>query len=59
MNGDSELVVCCDYNETSEQTNGYIKYRGSIDSNEIRDEITSVMEGGERAFKLRKEKYGF
>lgn len=59
VNGDSELVVCCDYNETSEQTNGYIKYRGSIDSNEIRDEITSVMEGGERAFKLRKEKYGF
>ena len=59
VNGDSELVVCCDYNETSEQTNGYIKYQGSIDSDEIRDEITSVMEGGERAFKLRKEKYGF
>ncbi len=59
VNGDSELVICCDYNETSEQTKGYIKYEGSIDKKEIRDEITSIMEGGERAFKLRKEKYGF
>lgn len=59
VNGDSELVVCCDYNETSEQTKGHIKYEGSIDSKDIRDEIVSVMEGGERAFKLRKEKFGF
>lgn len=59
VNGDSELVVCCDYNETSDQTKGYIKYEGSIDSKDIRDEIVSVMEGGERAFKLRKEKFGF
>ncbi len=59
VNGDSELVVCCDYNETSEQTKGHIKYEGSIDRKEIRNEITSIMEGGERAFKLRKEKYGF
>jgi len=59
VNGDSELVVCCDYNETSEQTKGHIKYEGSIDSENIRNEITSVMEGGEKAFRLRKEKYGF
>lgn len=59
VNGDSELVICCDYNETSEQTKGHIKYEGSIDKKEIRNEITSIMEGGERAFKLRKEKYGF
>ena len=59
VNGDSELVICCDYNETSEQTKGHIKYEGSIDKEEIRNEITSIMEGGERAFKLRKEKYGF
>lgn len=59
VNGDSELVLCCDYNETSEQTKGHIKYEGSIDKFEIRNEITSVMEGGEKAFKLRKEKYGF
>jgi chromosome segregation protein len=59
VNGDSELVVSCDYNETSKQTKGHIKFQGSIDDSEIRSEITSIMEGGERAFKLRKEKYGF
>ncbi len=59
VNGDSELVICCDYNETSEQTKGHIRHEGSIDREEIRNEITSIMEGGERAFKLRKEKYGF
>lgn len=59
VNGDSELVVCCDYNETSEQTKGHIKYEGSIDNENIRNEITSVMEGGEKEFRLRKEKYGF
>jgi type III restriction enzyme len=59
VNGDTELVICCDYNETSEQTKGQIKHEGSIDNIEIRNKITSIMEGGERAFKLRKEKYGF
>lgn len=59
VNGDSELVVSCDYNETSEQTHGKIKHEGSIDDEDIRKEITSIMEGGEKAFKLRKEKYGF
>lgn len=59
VNGDSELVVCCDYNESSKRTMGKIKYEGSIDERDIREEITTVMEGGERAFKLRKEKYGF
>ena len=59
VNGDSELVVCCDYNDSSQKTMGSIKYEGSIDEKSIREEITLIMEGGERAFKLRKEKYGF
>lgn len=59
VNGDAELVVCCDYKESSQQTQGEIKYEGAIDNIEIRNEITSVMEGGEKAFRLRKEKYGF
>lgn len=59
VNGDSELVVCCDYKESSQQTQGEIKYEGAIDNPEIKKEITLIMEGGERAFKLRKEKYGF
>ena len=59
VNGDAELVVCCDYKDSTSQTRGIIKYEGSIDSSNIKDEITTVMEGGEKAFKLRKEKYGF
>ncbi|MEA4940794.1 MAG: AAA family ATPase [Christensenella sp.] len=59
VNGDAELVICCDYLESGNQTRGHIKAEGAIDSKIIRDEITSVMEGGEKAFKLRKEKYGF
>jgi type III restriction enzyme len=59
VNGDSELVICCDYKDSSSQTRGIIKSEGAIDKKIIRDEITAVMEGGEKAFKLRKEKYGF
>ena len=59
VNGDAELVVCCDYKVTGDQSKGEIKKLGAIDIPEIRDEITEVMEGGEEAFKLRKEKYGF
>ncbi|NOX65223.1 MAG: ATP-binding protein [Chlorobi bacterium] len=59
VNGDAELVLCCDYKESSQQTQGEIKYEGAIDNPEIKNEITLIMEGGEKAFKLRKEKYGF
>ncbi len=59
VNGDSELVVCCDYKDSSSQTRGIIKVEGAIDTKAVKDEITSVMEGGEKAFKLRKDKYGF
>lgn len=59
VNGDAELVICCDYRVSGQQSSGQVKLQGAIDINEVRDEITRVMEGGEEAFKLRKEKYGF
>jgi len=59
VNGDAELVICCDYKDTTSQTRGIIKKEGAIDNSDVRKEITSVMEGGEKAFKLRKDKYGF
>ena len=59
VNGDAELVVCCDYVRAGDQTGGRIKFAGAIDKKAIKEEITTVTEGGERAFKLRKEKYGF
>lgn len=59
VNGDAELVICCDYRESGSQTRGIIKAEGAIDYKIVRDEITSVIEGGEKAFRLRKDKYGF
>jgi len=59
VNGDAELVICCDYVRAGDQTGGQIKAAGAIDNIAIKDEITAVTEGGEEAFKLRMEKYGF
>jgi ABC-type branched-subunit amino acid transport system ATPase component len=59
VNGDADLVLVCAYVNSGDQSAGHIKLQGAIDMLAVRDEITAVMEGGERAFKLRKEKYGF
>ncbi len=59
VNGDAELVVACDYRKQGDQSGGRIKLEGAIDVPEVREEITRVMEGGEKAFLLRKERYGF
>jgi chromosome segregation protein len=59
VNGDAELVVWCDYRKAGDQSLGKIAGEGAIDVPEIREAIKRVMEGGEAAFKLRKEKYGF
>lgn len=59
VNGDADLVVCCDYRTTGDQSGGKIKCEGAIDVPEIRDEITTVMEGGKTAFLMRQDKYGF
>lgn len=59
VNGDAELVICCDHVRAGDQTGGQIKAAGAIDNIVIKDEITAVTEGGKEAFKLRKEKYGF
>lgn len=59
VNGDADLVICCDYREAGDQSGGRIKLTGAIDMDDIRGEITKVMEGGKEAFRLRLEKYGF
>jgi type III restriction enzyme len=59
VNGDAELIVVCDNRSAVDQSGGEIKLVGAIDMPEVRDAITRIMEGGERAFKLRQEKYGF
>jgi type III restriction enzyme len=59
VNGDADQVVCCDYRAAGDQSGAKIKVNGAIDIPAVREEITNVMEGGEKAFRLRKEKYGF
>jgi len=59
VNGDADLLICCDYRVAGEQSGGNVKLKGAIDIAEIRHEIAAVMEGGKEAFRLRKDKYGF
>lgn len=59
VNGDAELVICCDYVKAGDQTHGAIKAMGAIDKKEIKEEIILVTEGGRLAFKLRMDQYGF
>lgn len=59
VNGDAELVVCCDYRVAGDQSGGKVKLEGAIDVADINAEITAVMEGGREAFDLRRAKYGF
>ena len=59
VNGDADLVICCDYRTAGDHSGGRVKCCGAIDVEEIKKEITVVMEGGRDAFRLRKDKYGF
>jgi type III restriction enzyme len=59
VNGDAELVVWFDHRRSGDQSRGKIAGEGAIDVPETREAIKRIMEGGEAAFNLRKEKYGF
>jgi chromosome segregation protein len=59
VNGDADLVVCCDYATDESQARGKIESVGAIDITETKNSIKRVMEGGEKAFELRRQKYGF
>ena len=59
VNGDAELVAWCEYRIAGDQSRGTIAGEGAIDVHEVREAIKAIMEGGEAAFNLRKEKYGF
>lgn len=52
--GDSELILVLE----AEKEKCKIAERGSIDKETIRQNVKSIMEGGEEAFRKRAEKYG-
>ncbi len=57
VNGDAELIIHLEHND--DKSAGEIKTVGTIDTEEVRKVIKSVMEGGEDAFQLRAKKYNF
>lgn len=59
VNGDAELVAWFGYRTAGDQSRGMIQGVGAIDVEEARGAIKQIMEGGEAAFRLRREKYGF
>lgn len=56
VNGSSELVVSLSVNAQGKRAIGVA---GAIDQSQVRSVITRTMEGGEKAFKDRLDKYGF
>lgn len=59
VNGDAELVAWFGYRTSDDQSRGTIQGVGAIDVEDTRAAIKQIMEGGEAAFRLRREKYGF
>lgn len=59
VNGDAELVAWFGYRASDDQSRGTVQGVGAIDVEDTRAAIKQIMEGGEAAFRLRREKYGF
>lgn len=57
VNGDAELILTFDHN--SDKSAGEIIGSGSIDKEEIKLQVKDIMEGGVKAFEMRKTKYDF
>ncbi len=56
LNGSAELVGQLDLNESGGRE---FAHTGAIDEPEVCKVIASTMEGGEKAFKDRQDKYGY
>jgi hypothetical protein len=56
VNGDADLLAWCDYRKAGDHLGGKIGGEGAIDIPSIREAIKRIMEGGEAAFRLRREK---
>jgi energy-coupling factor transporter ATP-binding protein EcfA2 len=54
VNTDAEQII------VAEHSNGTLSYQaGSLEDLNIRESITTILEGGDQAFKKREEKYGY
>lgn len=59
--GDAELILGLSASGEADGGNARIApaHRGSIDSQEVRELVEEILEGGKDAFELRRRKYGF
>lgn len=57
--GDAELVLHCAYALPGQAARLRIADQGAIDNPKVCEVVARVMEGGEQAFSLRRQKYGF
>ncbi|CEP67945.1 P-loop containing nucleoside triphosphate hydrolase [Moorella glycerini] len=55
VNGDAELIVAFGV----ENRLGTVISAGSIDQSEIKEHVSTIMEGSAEAFRLRRERYGY
>jgi len=55
VNGDAELIVALGV----EDRFGKVQVLGSIDRREVKDAVSTIMEGSAEAFRLRRERYGY
>jgi len=53
--GDAELIIALQ----AERNKGNILAKGAIDKQNVKESVISILEGGNQAFWLRKQKYGF
>ena len=54
MSGDAEQILVFD----SDGDHGYIDVKGCIDNEQVIKKVKEIMEGGEKAFLTRVQKYG-
>jgi hypothetical protein len=57
--GDAELIIGMASRTEAGRTALSVEHMGSIDSRAVRKFVEEVLEGGRRAFELRRKKYGF
>lgn len=55
VNGDAELIVALGV----EDRRGVVLSAGSIDRSDIKERVSTIMEGSAEAFRLRRERYGY
>lgn len=57
VSGDAEQIVVLDAREVAGRVRGSVQELGSIDNPGVRVAAEQILEGGEQAFRLRREKY--